>query len=359
MNNRTSGSAIILTVLGIAAMTTITLGVAFLVPRDFRQAVALEASLQAENAAWSGVEHALLALKLGKSDTSTTPPYYFYELAENYQNKSGQTNYPQSRYYASQSNTIDCLANRTNCPGLDRLLGTPIDQTPLKIDGPLDSNAGYYSLTIWHRTQHVGNINDGDLNDGITNRAIQESRTRANINPILERDEVRRLDMRGVSSGNQVMLRWRPIEHPGCTIDSSTSTSLVYTWLKSDGSEIVSDADGEMMVDARDIIKYTGEGVQSFPITKSLPNADVLSLRLLVTNNDESKITDCFARYSLETTGDDSVDLGFDVVESTGYSAGVQRKIRVLVNRETGRPLNIFDFGIVCGVSGSEGCKNL
>ncbi len=358
MNNRFPGSAIILTVLGIAAMTTITLGVAFLVPRDFRQAVALEASIQAENAAWSGVEHALLLLKLGKSDTSTTPPYYFYELSDRYQNRGGE-GYPRSQYYAGQSNVIDCLANRTNCPGLDRLLGSPTNQTPLKIDGPLNSNAGYYSLTIWHRTQHVGNINDGDLNDGITNRAIQESRTRANINPILERDEVRRLDMRGVSSGNQVMLRWRPIEHTGCTLDGGTSTSLVYTWLKSDGSEIVSGADGEMIAEARDIIKYPGEGVQSLPITKSLPDADVLSFRLLVTNNDESKVKDCFARYSLETTANDTVDLGFDVVESTGLSAGVQRKIRVLVNRETGRPLNILDFGVVCGVSGSEGCKNL
>jgi hypothetical protein len=339
-------------------MTTITLGVAFLVPRDFRQAVALEASLQAENAAWSGVEHALLLLKLGKTDTSTNPPYYFYELSKGYQN-NGTTGYPHSRYYSGQSNLIDCFATRTNCPGLDRLLGTPINQEALKIEGPLKSVAGYYSLTIWHRAQHVGNISDGDLNDGITDRAMQQSRTSANINPILERDEVRRLDMRGVSSGNQVMLRWRPIERDGCVIDGGTSTSIVYTWLKSDGSEIVSGADGEMVPDARDIITYVGAGVQTYPITKSLPDAEVLSLRLLVTNNDESKVKDCFARYSLETTGDDTVDLGFDVIESTGYSAGVQRKIRVLVNRETGRPLNILDFGIVCGVSGSEGCKNL
>src|SRR4051812_31576334 len=71
-----SGSAIALTVITLGAITAISLGIAQIVPQDFRQSQSIQSSIDAENSSMSGVEHALLLLKNSKTTNN------YYELSK-------------------------------------------------------------------------------------------------------------------------------------------------------------------------------------------------------------------------------------------------------------------------------------
>src|SRR3989344_4600741 len=167
---RFSGSAIAVTIIAIAAMTTITLGLASLVPRDYRQAQALENAISAEHAAVAGIERALLQL--------ANNPYFEQskELSDN-----------RGRPHGGLIST-ECLSNHTSCKaGVDRFLGLPTNQTGVMYTTAtahlgLSVDTGY-TTSVWHMAKRVGNPND--IDDGFLDR----SRTSPNINPILERDQ--------------------------------------------------------------------------------------------------------------------------------------------------------------------------
>lgn len=336
-----SGSALVLTTMAIAAMTIIALGVAQLVPKDLRQSQALEASLQAESAAWAGVEHGLLLLKNGQENAS------FFELATNNQA-------PFGRYIANTLTNLDCMASRgdSQCRGLDRQLGSLGEFSPYKIDD-LNTSA-QYSLLIWHRRANVGNPQAGDLQDSLSEE-INDFPNNANINPVLLRDEVRRLDMQDVAIGSSVTLYAESVHKPqgGCdALDSATQMGLGYTWLQAEGKP--SAVQGTRSI--QPLVAGALRRSLAVPLVVTRPaDSSVLSLRLFVTNPNDSKVKECFIRYAIKNNPDETADLGFDVIESTGQSAQVRRKIRVLVNRENGRPLNILDFGLICG----ENCSGL
>ncbi len=352
---RPRGSALIIAILAIAAMTTVALGVVQLVPRDFKGAQALESSLSAEGAAWSGVEHALLLLKLVASQQ-----HGFVDISKEYVVDSAfnPLKRPYSFYSAPANQTANCIVYRSACQGFDRQLANPANQTPVTIRRVLDTtDATYYKLSVWHRRQSVGN--PADLTDG-----LGQTRSTANINPILARDEVRRLDMRDV----QVLtVKWTLMGESGqsCDISANTQAKIAWSWLKADGSTIQTPA-GEIMEGSRGFSPFNGSTTE-FTVNRQSnlggnnEDGQVLSLRLLVSNkNGDDKIADCFARYSLVSQGDETADLGFDVIDVTGVSQRVQRRVRVLVNRETGKPLNILDFGLVCGTGGdNSNCANL
>ncbi len=339
-----NGSAIAVTLIAIAAMTTITLGVAQLVPRDYRQAQALENSLSAEQAAWAGVERALLSLK--------EDPYY--EISQELVAGLGR---PFGGDIGAQ-----CLGTPRECPaGIDRLLGIPTRQTPVEFssvnkqsDLGLTTESGY-AYTVWHMAKKVGNPLLPDLNDG---NSADRSRGAQNINPILERDQSKVLDVsesntkdKGVSS---VTVNWQPIFHtsgPGfngqCTQGSGTFV-LSYTWMTVDG-------EGISAPENRGLLTLPANGqVVTKVLNNPMPDIAVrLELRFLATSNsgDDATIQDCFVRYSLEPAGQNGVaDLGVSVVESTGYYSNVRRKVRVLVDRQNGQIVDIFDFGIACQV---------
>lgn len=340
-NSAYSGSALVLTLLAVAAMSALALGVAQLVPKDYRQSQALQASLQAEQAALSGVEHALLLLRDAQAR------HAFLELSkEASQNRGGP--------FGSGAPFVDgvsCLVNRqsTRCATYDRQLGLPQNQTPVTVanPSPLGLADSSYSLVVWHRKHTVGNPND-PYDGTSTDPNLKQTRNATNTNPILERDEVRRLDMSGVGVGNTIRLHWQPIANGACQTDSAR-IQLLYTWLKADGTPVVN----QNSIDgfSRGILEVGEVGSLQRPQS----DAVLLSLRLFVTHTDEAQIRDCFVRYALENTvPTDTSDLGFDVIESTGTSNGVRRKIRVLVNRETGRLLNMYDFNLVC-----DTCENV
>ncbi len=329
MNNKSfSGSAIILTVLGIAAMTTVALGVAQLVPRDFRQSQALESSLQAENAAWAGVEHALLLLKEAQSANE------YFSLSDN-------ATTPYGSYKASAR--TNCITQRTACPGFDRQLGNIQNGQPVTFTAPLATAGDSYSLLVWHKRKGVGNTDPSGLDDNLSPKN-NEQKDAPNINPILDRDEVRRLDIADVKN---VTINWKPIWNSQCKYAAgSTKMWLFYSVINADNS-----------IAARGFAEATDTIGKSI-ILPSL-NAHTLSLRLLATNttnldpratDDEDNVRGCFIRYNLDlgANSTSTIDMGFDVIESTGVSGGVRRKIRVIVNRENGRLLNILDFGLAC-----------
>jgi hypothetical protein len=325
---KTSGSAIGITMLTIAALLTISLGMARIVPRDFKETLDMEASLNAEMTAWSGIEHGLLLVRNARKENK------FYELSSSYPNSGSASNRPFGRYVASASN---CLLDRTVCPALDRMLGFPVNQTPVSFgsattESPtLKSFDSYYSLVIWHRRQDVGNRSD--IYDAINDATLKSSRTSAIINPILERDEVRRLDIRDV---NGINIIWQPIESSNCKTQDADSRF----WLI-----------GTLLDENNNILARKLNDTQPYRLDMNgQQGAVVLSLRFLVTTipGKEANISDCFMRYTLVSQSGETHDLGFDVVEATGRSAGIQRKLRVQVDRENGRPLNIFDFGLAC-----------
>lgn len=331
-----SGSAIILTVLAVAAMTTVALGVAQLVPRDFQQSQALEASLQAENAAWAGVEHALLMLKSAQRSNG------FFSL-------SGSSEKPYGSYVPA--GTTNCMNIRVACPGFDRQLGNLQNGKPVTLETSLGTPGSSYSLVVWHNRSTVGNLGVEGLDDGLPT-LINQSKDAPNINPILDRDEVRRLDIADVTN---VTINWKPIWNSQCSYDNGrTKVWLRYALLNELGN-IIPTPPGFKTSNL--------ERGESVTLSGIPPEAHTLSLRLLATNTtnldptapdtsngDEQKVRGCFIRYNLDTRTSTSkaIDMGFDVVESTGVSGGVRRKIRVVVNRENGRLLNILDFGLAC-----------
>lgn len=330
-----AGSAIILTVLAVAAMTTVALGVAQLVPRDFRQSQALESSLQAENAAWAGVEHALLLLKNAQSSNN------YFSLAD------GGEPYGA---YSPPARGINCINERAGCPGLDRQLGNLQNGRPVTFNSLIATPGTNYSLVVWHKRKGVGNTAQGGLDDNLSVQ-LNQQKDAPNINPILDRDEVRRLDVSGV---NQVTINWKTVWNSQCQYDAGrTKVWLLYAVLSADNTIIDRKAVPGGETQGEQIVLPLGE------------NAHTLSLRLLATNttnldpssaSDEQKVRGCFIRYNLNTQAAEGapIDLGFDVIESTGVSNGVRRKIRVVVNRENGRLLNILDFGLAC-----ETCSGL
>lgn len=324
-----TGSALILTALAIAAMTTVIIGVAQLVPKDFRQVQALESSLRAETAAWAGIEHALLLLRSAQNDAS------FFETS--------QRGNPASRY--TPFGGVNCLFDRANqqCAGVDRQLGAITGDRPKLIEGTLDDESAYQLLT-WHRREDVGNPQD-IYDELLASSPLNTYPSQANINPVLARDEVRRLDMRGVSNGSAIILRWQLIANSSCAAaQADTRAHLLYAWMTPSGELMPSQ--GSRGLIAKDSTQVT--------LTKPEGSA-ILSLRLLLSHPQDEVIRGCFARYSLDNQGGETSDMGFDVVESTGVSGGVRRKIRVIVNRENGRLLNVFDFGFVC----ADGCTGL
>lgn len=354
LTTRQCGSAIAVTLIAIAAMTTITLGVAGLVPRDFRQSQALENSLVSEQAAWSGIERALLSLKEDR----------FFELSGELVNS--KTARPYGRF------DRECTFNRFECAktrsGFDRQLGTPINQTPVEFESNADLGLGpevHYSVLVWHMVQQLGTIQTNDLHDQLPDH----SRSSANINPILERDETRVLDVTRRDDStlgvDKVTLRWSPIFHPKsddfngeCLANPNSKFVLAYTWLNSDesvysqGEEISDLARGLLTLD------FSPSGDSTRDQTKTLLNPNVISalrlqLRFLATTTsaDDTSIGDCFMRYSIETHGaNDSVDLGFSVIDATGFSGSTRRKIRVFVDRQNGSINSIFDFGVACQI---------
>lgn len=357
MNNRLKpryiGSAVAVTLIAIAAMTTITLGVAQLVPRDFRQAQALELSHAAENAAWAGVERALL--ELGKN------PYF--ELSQELKRGLGR---PYGSFVGFECNRMlsACL------PGLDRALGIPTRLTPVEFGDDLSdlgkkSNTNY-SLAVWHMVQNVGVVTGNDMDDSNSDHA----RGAANINPIIERDQAITLDVSDLSNakqGSQVLtLRWAPIFHSqapsggsGQCLELSNSFYLQYTWL-TESNEIYTDGSGEVPDGVRGKLDYRIER-EAILRNPDSSRAVRLELRFLADTPDllDSTIADCFARYAIKTTDSTvpttdialpGVDLGYSVIESTGKAATVQHKIRVTVDRENGSLVDIFDFGVVCQI---------
>ena len=333
---KVSGSAIIITMLTIAALMTISLGMATIVPRDYRDAIAFEASLTAEMNAWSGVEHGLFNIR----DAQRRNDYF--ELAKNF-NPSNPSTRPYGIYTPPGSGS-NCLFDRTVCPALDRMLGQPMNQAPVFFEkNPTDptqdvlkSFDSSYGLVVWHRRADVGNPSEPSFFDGLNRPDQRQSRSSANINPIMERDEIRRLDVRNVQGNMEI--KFLPIDSNGCKVsDNDTKFWLVVTFLDKDNN-----------IQDRKVID-TPPYVRSF-ILPNPSTTTTMSLRFLVTTLKEKErdVEDCFMRYNINTNGTDTADLGFDVVESTGKSLGVQRKLRVQVNRENGRPLNIFDFGIAC-----------
>ncbi len=341
---RYPGSALILTVLAIATMVTLALGIAQLVPKDFRQSEALSASMEAEAAALAGVEHALFLLHQGQGMN------HFFELSQNM--VTNPRNHPFGQAPTS------CLQTARICPGIDRLLGIPERQTPYQIDSRvLNTTDLNYQLVVWHRRINSGNTEDPSLNDLLSllpTDPLLQFPNNVNINPVLARDEVKRLDLRGVTT---IALNWKVVGFPsqsllgtkGCDVSPpATEAKLAYIWLKEDGGAIL--AGDVPRADTRGVLTEQKSVVVSRP-----PEAAMLSLRFLISNSqDEQKVHDCYVRYNLKNNPGETADLGYDVVESIGVSGGVRRKIRVLVSRENGRVLNILDFGVAC-----ETCNNL
>ncbi len=333
-----SGSAIVLTVLGIAAVTTVALGVAQLVPRDFRQSQALESSLQAENAAWAGVEHALLLLKSAQENNE------YFSL-------SASAEAPYGAYQAPARGD-NCIDDRAACPGFDRQLGNLQNGQPATFLRSLSTPGDEYSLVVWHMRRGVGNTGINSLDDGLP-AAINQFKEAPNMNPVLDRDEVRRLDVNKVTS---VTIDWKPIWNNQCKYDNGHTKIWLYYTLLNDKNEVIERNRAE------------ATSVQGMPIKPArIAEAKTLSLRLLATNTtnldpraveDDANVRGCFIRYNLNTgstqNNQAAIDMGFDVIESTGVSGGVRRKIRVVVNRENGRLLNILDFGLAC-----ENCTGL
>lgn len=334
------GSAIAVTLIAIATMTTITLGVAQLVPHDFRQVQAIEYSLAAEQAAWAGIERALLALK--------SNPYYEHS-SEFIPDRT-------KRPYSNQNNER-CYSTPLDCPvGVDRFLGQPVNLTPDTFTGERaqlgkTSDTGY-SLSVWHMAKIVGNPNDlADGNPDLTRGAI-------NINPIIEHDEAKVLDITKLSDASlgssSVVLRWQPVVGPdGVNCPSTATFKLGYSWLDSDNRLMDTGSPYD-----RKLISYQLNDVTT-GITIVNPDAERavrLELRFFATTESgTSTIDNCFARYSLQAGGeDDGVDLGVSIVESTGYYASVRRQIRVMVDRQNGEILDIFDFGVACQVCETE-----
>ncbi len=361
-----SGSALIIAILAIAAMTTVALGVAQLVPRDFRAAQAVESSLSAEGAAWSGVEHALLLIR------SASKQHGFVEIAKPYIDAHfALSERPFGGYRLPPNKDNNCLDHRPLCQGFDLQLANPFRQTPVTLQHVLDtSDQTYYKLLVWHRRHNVGTPQD-----------LMASQS---ISPTLQPNEVRRLDMSPDAKGqNQVMtFTWDLVPRSSgetCTLSSDTQATLVWSWLKADGS--LFESDGSVLAHSRQVSTLDRHPAM-FTVNRQ---ADLegqggdenllLSLRLLVSSqSNEAAVAGCVARYAItnhgpqlieggDLRGIETADLGFDVIESTGVSNGVQRKIRVIVNRESGKPLNILDFGLICGLNrqstAEEGCLNL
>ncbi len=314
MNKSYKGSAIIVAVLAIAAVTTVVFGVALLIPKDLRQSQNLEASLGAENAAWAGIEHGLALLREAKEKNS------FFELSTE-GNPYGSYTVP-----AGGTNCLDSSQKGSSqCTGLDRLLGTPRNQTPVWFPDVLGTPNTQYGLVVWHRRQNVGTT---DLLDGSI-----KTRSTANINPILNRDESRRLDVTNTTS---LTLTWMPIiDSAACQNGPGFRASMVVSLYDNQGNTL------------QRTERVWSSGADTYTLS-SLTNVHTMGVRFFVTSSNEAALKDCFARYSLQNTNNETADLGFDVIDSIGVHGNVRRKIRVLVNRSNGQLLNIFDFGVVC-----------
>ncbi len=346
-NKSYNGSAIVIAVLAISAIMTIGLGVAQLVPRDYRATLSLESSANAEQAAWAGIEHGLLLLR--------NNPYY--ELSDDLQPGAIATNanrpYGEYKPLTADQN-CDQFRNLAICQALDRQLGIPRRQIPyvfhngpqLNEKSPIGDSAAY-GVVIWHRRHNVGNITPNGLDDGLRPE-INNVINSANINPTLTRDEVKHLDVRQTAGG--LKIHWKPVmDRDGCHIDDSKSEiGLLAT---------IFDSDDKIQGRQYDAAKAGQFGERL--INLNLPaDAYSMTLRLVVKpdgGDTDGDVRDCFARYALENKApNETADLGFDVIDAVGSSGRVRRKIRVIVDRENNRLLNIFDFGIAC-----DECKNV
>src|SRR5258706_2965373 len=142
-----SGSALAITLLTIAAITSISLGLASIVPDDFRQSRALEQSLNAENAAWAGVEHSLLLLRQASEKND------FYEIATERKKAIDENrlseDFPYGQYpWPTSNSSTDCYLHRDVCPGIDRQLGILKNGTPLQINNILAATDPSYGIVV-------------------------------------------------------------------------------------------------------------------------------------------------------------------------------------------------------------------
>lgn len=325
------GSALIIAILALAAVVTLGLGVAKLAPRDYQQSASIEDSLAAEQAAWAGIEEGMLLIKNNPNEELTASSLEPYSAV------------PDS-----------CLQNPSDaqdCGATNRLVGNPVNVAPvLSTSGTFpwpghDAKNVKFGLAIWYRKHTIGNPNSAT--DGLLAQSPNDT---SNINAVLQKDEVRSYTVNAPEASSGVNIYWQPYGRSSAGDTVKCQYQNGDPQLSSKYALLFTSYDKNGQVVTRKSVPSNGSWLASKSsfAGSDLARAVTYSLRLIVTGDSGVDNSGCYARYAIEDSKtDETTDMGFSVIQATGYSGNVQRTIQVLVDRHNLRLLNVFDFGVI------------
>lgn len=308
--NKEQGSALLIVMVVISVIATLSLAVIQLALMSSRAVARTEDGINAQLAAMAGIEDSLLRWKFNRN-----------------------TEAPQKNSFGECTTSPYEESDR-------------FDRIVLGLDGQQDSSVGgpnscilksvaprsdsmVYDVKISHRLKK-GASECVRSSKSISVPGLPTCPSAPGENAIaLKKDQIAEYNVQGLSN---ISLKW------GVRANS-------YVGLENVALEIVSLGDSCLGQD-----KICNKQVYQNPLTSSANfssgGGEILRIKIFGADLDYYALSAGDNNYSLDTR--------FTTIDSTGYYGGVQRRLRLTLDRLTGQALPIYDFALFSGSSGIQ-----
>ncbi len=327
------GSALIITVMIIAVLSSISFSVTALTISEFRKTATLQDGIAAYYTAEAGIEHGLMQYRLWRDA----------EIGENLYSKvhSGQTlSINDSPLDSCNKDSI--AENDASCnPQTFRLDGfVDIDNNKID-DGPgfvspnpsstADRGNSWYDLKLWYKAPYIGDI-DASGNPIISSKS-----------QLVSRDSAVQFNVRGIDkiklraeavNPSEKLLNDDKLDLGNYAIEYSLSTLSNLS-----NEKITRDLFGQYVIE-------NGQSIIDLPTLAAqnkITNAEQLRLKPLAMDA---------AKYSLTMQKDGNnvpIDANVSYIEATGYAGKAKRRLRIGIHRSSGTILEVGDFVLFSG----------
>lgn len=299
--NNEKGSALIITLLVMAFVTTLVFEVGRLTINEIRQTDSLSDSSVAFHAAEAGIEDGLLRWKFNKN----------VELP--------QADMTESNNLALR---VDLVTNQ--------VVASADSSRP-----PANSRNSTYDLKIWYKANQIGDPAAlGTPNDN---------------NPKLVRDESKEFDVSNLT-GKNIEIRWlKDAKSPSNPLNAY-NVNLEWSLFQQDpvSQQITTIAGGLLDASQDSLTVSVPAGGTNYKIRiKMFIGSGVVNGFITSPGPD-----DAFSRYTIREPSGGKIDTGTTYIESTGYYGRAKRKLRITVDRATNTILGLYGF--VLGSPGSS-----
>ena len=315
-----SGSALIITIILISAISGIAFSVGRLMASEIRQSTQLEHSMVAYYAAESGIERGLLMWR------------YNHDVQVPIENIDNDK-------YNGMSNDVK-MSWRINLSSDGLKDQNIIDDYTIP---PLKRDNSYYDLRIWYKNPIIDEkskevvCTNSAMNSGICAKAVSEGRPVTNTynKPALAKDQAVQYDVEGLED---IILDWEAVDHYYClgTTDGKSNCHL----------EIIPiDSDGNVVVDFKWFLSYFKHKNVKYTLSS---DTTVIRLRFFGNPLKDYSIT-VDNRWGAARSDPKKMSSRYTTIDSIGYFGLAKRRLQIKIDRFSGTIFGPSDFVIYQG----------